>query len=345
MWILDSKLNLLCDMTPKYFFMQKNWIKKGDAEFQVSLSNPNIVHLKKDYFVIHDDFIGFILHRELSTENNVCKVKCKDLKEVLTRRIIIPPPGETHLKIKASAESVIKKLVNDSLVNPLDEKRSYSLIEIAQDKTRGKEYNYEGRYSSLYNDLVKIARYGDLGIVLDLNLSTKKIIFDVSPGMNHSAGQNENKPVIFSIGYGNVANQYLTESNLFSKNLAIVAGQGEGVQRAIEIIGDESGFSRKEVFIDARDLNSTEKLRQRGIEKLETDYREVNSFENQILLTGPFKYKEHWNIGDIVTVQNKAWQTTQNKRVEAIVKSITEEGESLEIILGQEPFSINEIQY
>jgi hypothetical protein len=44
-------------------------------------------------------------------------------------------------------------------------------------------------------------------------------------------------------------------------------------------------------------------------------------------------------------VQNKAWQTTQNKRVEAIVKSITEEGESLEIILGQEPFSINEIQY
>ncbi|GAI86482.1 unnamed protein product, partial [marine sediment metagenome] len=89
-----------------------------------------------------------------------------------------------------------------------------------------------------------------------------------------------------------------------SKNVAYVAGQGEGADRVVQKVakdgGTYTGMARREYFIDARDLDEVAKLTQRGNERLvEQGEEKVIKIEN--LSTGPFSYGEDFYLGDIVT--------------------------------------------
>ena len=61
-----------------------------------------------------------------------------------------------------------------------------------------------------------------------------------------------------------------------------------------------TGTARREFFIDARDLDATDKMLQRGNERLvELGETKVLKIEN--LAAGPFSYGEDFYLGDIVT--------------------------------------------
>lgn len=87
----------------------------------------------------------------------------------------------------------------------------------------------------------------------------------------------------------------------------------------------KTGFDRKELMVDARDLSSDgmttaqyqAALVQRGIEKL----REVGIVECLEATTLPFvnfAYKTDYDLGDIVTVNKKAWSIEIDKRITEI---------------------------
>ena len=66
-------------------------------------------------------------------------------------------------------------------------------------------------------------------------------------------------------------------------NYAIVAGQGEGVNREIITVGSNAtGLDRHVIFVDARDLESSNDLPARGESKL-NEHRRVLSFQSEIL--------------------------------------------------------------
>jgi Siphovirus ReqiPepy6 Gp37-like protein/F5/8 type C domain len=48
--------------------------------------------------------------------------------------------------------------------------------------------------------------------------------------------------------------RHYTESELNYKNIAYVAGQGEGIDRRVVELGTDTGMNRHEIFIDARDV-------------------------------------------------------------------------------------------
>lgn len=109
-------------------------------------------------------------------------------------------------------------------------------------------------------------------------------------------------------------------------NVATVAGEGEGSARkyaGIDITGTASGtftgFSRRELFVDARDLQSetedasgnkttmsnadyTKVLQTRGLEKLKENEVEtkLELSVNEAYLT----YGEDYNLGDVVSFAN-----------------------------------------
>lgn len=65
-------------------------------------------------------------------------------------------------------------------------------------------------------------------------------------------------PIIFSRSMDNFTNVTFTETQKNKANVVLAAGEGEGAQRKLETAGDTSlsGFSRKEAFVDCRDLQS-----------------------------------------------------------------------------------------
>ena len=168
---------------------------------------------------------------------------------------------------------------------------------------------------------------------IDSNLN--KWIFDVYMGKNLSVNQQINPPVIFSPEFDNIDSQDLTDSLIGYFNFAIVGGKGEGAAREIVTVGTEAtGLDRYVTFIDARDIEDSEDLQERGIAKL-SEYEKITSFNSKISQSGPFKYEKDWNLGDVVTVQNKSWGITMDVRVTQVEEIYEEEGFKLKATFGE----------
>ena len=96
-----------------------------------------------------------------------------------------------------------------------------------------------------------------------------------------------------------------------------------------------TGTARREFLIDARDLDATDKMLQRGNERLvELGVEEVMEFEN--LNTGPFEFETDFNIGDIVTVTYPGISTMNTRIIEVIEEISADNLISNKLIVGRQ---------
>lgn len=125
-------------------------------------------------------------------------------------------------------------------------------------------------------------------------------------------------------------------------NYAIVAGQGEGVNREILMMGSEaSGFDKSVIFVDARDEEGATDLPARGAAKLK-EHERITSIEAEILTSGPFEYQKDWDLGDIVTVQNKEWNVEVDTRITEVTEIYEASGFKLNVVFGDGPLTLGE---
>ena len=208
-------------------------------------------------------------------------------------------------------------------------------MEIAPDQARGMKTTYQTRLKQLDEELEKLSLVSGLGWDIILDIENKKWIFDVFEGRNLTAEQATNQPVIFSVNFDNIKAQQYIDSESGFKNIAYVGGQGEGVSRAITEVGeDTTGLERYETFVDARDLEDVAALPERGKQKLSAEMKEINTFDSEVLTKGPFEYEKDWDLGDIVTVQNKKWGLTIDTRITEVTEIYEKNGFRLEVTFG-----------
>jgi hypothetical protein len=94
--------------------------------------------------------------------------------------------------------------------------------------------------------LARISAISGLGWDITINFANKRYEFDVYTGLNLSANQNVNPPVIFSPEFDAVEMQRYQDSDLSYKTKALVGGQGEGIDRELVVVGEvlvEAGYS------------------------------------------------------------------------------------------------------
>ena len=108
-----------------------------------------------------------------------------------------------------------------------------------------------------------------------------------------------------------------------------------------------TGLSRRELFIDARDLQSdadpdkplTEEeyaalLAARGQQKL-AENQLVRSFAAEVRTYDPtYPYGEDFQLGDTITVADERLGITVDAVVHGVARSVSAEGESLTLTLG-----------
>ena len=113
--------------------------------------------------------------------------------------------------------------------------------------------------------------------------------------------QTEISPIILSEDFGTAKISRFTDT-LPEGSLAVVAGQGEAADRIQVMVGEstQTGLARRELFVDARDVETIDQLQKRGSEALAD--AEMTSIEVDYLASGSFKYPSDFCIGDIVTV-------------------------------------------
>lgn len=318
---------------------RRRWHKPGEFELHINVNKQHTDKLQKGNIVLLDNKVGIIRHREIKIDeqgkgSEELIIKGSSLSCIVGRRITIPPAGYAYDKVTANIETIMKGYVNRNCINPVDAKRKIPLLEIAPDQARGEQTTYQTRLKQLDEELEKLSLVSGLGWDVSLDIENKKWIFDVFEGRNLTAGQTVNPPVIFSVDFDNIKAQQYVDSESGYRNIAYVGGQGEGVDRAITEVGeDTAGLERYETFVDARDMEDTANLPERGKQKL-SEMQEIKTFGSEIMTDNPFRYGKDWGLGDVVTVQNKKWNVTLNARITEVIEIYEANGFRLQATFG-----------
>jgi hypothetical protein len=335
--IIDKSFNFLGEIDDyESLIFTRSWGGIGGFEIHINANKNYTGMLRKENIIfINEKKAGVILYREISTEDNErLIVKGQQLKTYLGRRITLPPTGRAQDYKNDYVENIMKHYVEANCVNPADTKRKIERLKIAPLKSRGIKTQYQTRFKNLAEELEKLSLISGLGWDVYLDLKNKEFVFDVFEGRNLTAAQSMLPPAIFSVDYDNISSQKLIESAVGYKNTGYVGGQGEGIDRTIQVVGEDAqGLERYEVFIDARDIEDSGDLSKRGLQKLE-ELKEVMTFDNEILTQSNLVYEEDYNLGDLVTAINNKWRVVLDSRITEVTEIYEVGGYRINAVFG-----------
>lgn len=329
--ILNTEFDFLGDIEDyiSFYFVRNFYQAK---EFQLIVPLKYIDILKQDNYIYLNKKKSLIIENiEVNEDKEILTVKGRDIKSIIDRRITVPPNGKAYDEISASAEEVIKYYIDINCISTIDVKRKIKSLVIADNKSRGINIKWQSRFKNLAEESESICKTGGIGWNISIDPKLKKMIFDVTEGINRTQGQSDNSRVIFSSDFNNIANTIHTSNSITYKNVGYVGGQGEGIDREVQEVkkNDLEGLERREIFIDARDISESDKLEDRGRAKL-SEYDYIVNTES-IIINNNFIYEKDWDLGDLVTIKN----TFGNNDLRITeVREIYEDVKSIEIVVG-----------
>lgn len=329
--IIDREFNFIgqVDAYESYLSTKKY---SGVGTFELHLPSTALYadDLVEERIIFTDENKAFVvLYRKRESETNKLEVKGLELKSFLSRMLVFPPVAQANYRINNNAETIMKEYVQATL-----DRKNITNIEVAPNKNRGDKMVYQSRYKNLADELEKISKASGLGWDITLDMDKKKFVFDVVEGRDITVNQDVLPPAIFSVDYDNVGRQGLERSRLDYANTAIVAGQGEGADRAIEIVGGTDGLDSIETFVDANDIEDAADLPSRGSQKLK-ESEEILVFDSEVLTDKNLIYEEDYKLGDISTIQNKDWDVSVNRRITEITEIYEASGFRLDVAFGE----------
>lgn len=293
-----------------------------------------------------------VINSSTSTEGQkIFKIKGRTLEMLLTTRII----WGTYSCSNKIASTAMYEIVDTQCINPTQTNRKIPFLECAEDELIGGSIYFQKTGKEVYDALQTISTDANLGFCILFRPIEKKLIFKVLQGVDRTQTTEEGITnfVIFSTDLEDILSSSYYINGQDEKTTAYVAGEGEGSERKYIVSGDNGspGYKRKEMYVDARDLQSEvqhedgtvttineddyrDMLNDRGKEKL-AEQVVVESFEAEIRATGEtqYKYGVDYYLGDTVYVQDED--------LGIMIKAIVSEGRegfsdvySLDVVFG-----------
>lgn len=292
----------------------RSYYEPGEFEIYTPATRDLLDILTEDCFITRegDNTVMIVERLEVTTDEEAgdfVTITGRSAAALLDRRIIF-----TQTTLSGRVDRAIYKIVAENAVNPTDSARKLPLS-MAMPDVLADKISAQHTGTNLLDAVEQIcAAYGmGFRVVTD----SKTIVaprVELFVGKDRSAGQAINSPVIFSPEFENLLQTSYAFDVSKYKNVAVVAGEGEGNARKRAIIGDASGLMRRELYVDARDMSTNAgeitaedyaaQLEARGLEKLaETQTEEA--FSGEVDTMNTFILDVDYTVGDIVTVENE----------------------------------------
>ena len=337
----------------------RSWSGLGRIDLRINRYMNGADKLQRGHIIFPHNHLNkayIIKHREIELDENGkatenWSIIALPLKSWMGQRITYPPAHTAYDNKQADAETVMHHYVMNNAINPAELERVLPSIIMGGNLLRGTDVSWQSRFKVLAEEIEGICELSGLGWNIIPDIQQKNYVFTALEGKNLSANQSVLPPVIFSPEFDSLGQLSYTESELDYKNYAIIAGQGEGVDRRVIMLGDSSGFERYELFVDARDVEEEKEgedgqeptprpvaeieadLINRGNQKLAEHEQEIY-LEGQPLSKSPFTYEKDYDLGDIVTLQNRDWGITLDARITKVKEIYEAGGRKLEHTFG-----------
>lgn len=250
-------------------------------------------------------------------------IKGRTLEMYLTTRII----WGTYSATNKAPSTIMYELVDQNCVNPKIPERKIPFLECSDDPRFGSPLSYQKTGGEVYDAVQGVASAASLGFSILFKPMEKKLVFTVTQGMDRSKmpeSPSDPMPIILSTDLEDILSSSYYSNDQDVKNVALVNGEGEGVDRKSLASGEvsSSGFSRRELYVDARDIRSEvfdgegnsssipedeykAMLDSRGAEKL-SECDSIETFDVEVRVTGgQYTYGIDYNKGDLVIAQDR----------------------------------------
>ena len=268
-------------------------------------------------------------------------VKGRTLEMLLTTRII----WGTYNASNKYTSSIMYEIVNQNCISPANPKRKIPYLECVEDKQLGGKMSIQKTGGDVYDALTTIASNKDLGFNVLFRPKEKKFIFEVVAGTDRTTEQSDVEPVEFSTDLEDILSSSYYTNSQDKKNVAFVQGEGDGASRVSQVSGNDEleGLARKELYVDARDLQSKSTgengitisltpdeykaaLVNRGDDKL-SEHDTTETFEAQIRVFGDVQYEfgKDYQKGDKVTVRDKQLNVVVSARITEVEEDFDDE--------------------
>ncbi|BDH62303.1 hypothetical protein MTP04_24330 [Lysinibacillus sp. PLM2] len=353
LYVFDKDFNRLGIIdTYEEIYLESNYKKHSELHLTVDGTKENADLLLSDDFRIitksTDITRGYIVETPQYFDEAATQIEviAYSLSYMLNWRII---RGQQYFK--GNIEDVIKAFVNANAINPNDTNRIIPNLVLGVNDginiTADEAYNNRQLDEALW----EICDKYEVSFEILMNHEAKKYVFSTYMGIDRTTEQSMNQPVIFAKAFDNVTKQSYVDDKSNYKSTAYVAGEGEGVERTVVKVNDSlSGFNRRELFVDARDLQSKYRqedgtevtipqteyhalLQERGQNRL-ADYQRIRTFESNIDLYSQFIFNEHYFLGDKVTTRNDDLGIVTHSRVVTAKETYTRDGYELALEFG-----------
>lgn len=335
----------------------------GSFEWKIPVEAAKVEQLAQGNLVLFKGdkrLVGYIEYFEEVTDESgreFYSVKGFPLKGITQQRYTIPKTNEAVNKVRGTADEqmvhYLEDYVGENALNSLDR---FPTVLIRPATGIGEVSTYESRNKQLSSELESISTASGIGWQAYIDFGMYKIVLETFQGIDRSRQQQGTPKVIFSKEFDNIKDSTYVRSNMEYKNVGYIAGEGEGEDRTIIVVGDTNarGWNRRVTFIDARDIQSNttgdeeeatdpeevlQQLRQRGDEKM-AEMKQIETFQVTPAETHNKKYREDYDLGDIVTCESKKLNVRIDERITATEHVIDNNGHSIKHTIGYDQPSL-----
>ena len=288
------------------------------------------------------------------------KVKGHTLEKLLENRVINGTYSVTNGTVSGAITALVYRLFVEP---PDDQKRKFPWLEVeVEDTVVPDALSMQQTGKSVYEYIMELTETYEFGFRIKFDPIDKKLTFKVLKGVDRSIDQDENDPVILSTDMEDIIDSTYTLNTSEWKNVAYVYGEDSGSARKTTISGDNdlSGFDRRELYVDARNVKSEirdddgttttigdtdyyKQLNEAGNEKLSENARE-ETFEASVRVFGntQFEYGTDYFVGDKITVADERLGVQTSTWI-VLAEETKDEEYSLDLTVGFKSPSIYKV--
>lgn len=302
--LIDSFISVI--WAPRYY-------QAGDFELYLDATERNIGLLQKGYFLTRTDSETVMIVENISLDTDAeagqfMTVSGRSLESILGRRIIWQ---QTNLS--GRVEEGVRRLISENAINPSIPSRKIKRLKFGPLQGFTDLFEMQVTGDNLLTCISEICKTYGMGfkIILDEDLN---FIFHMYRGQDRSYKQTTNPYIVFSPEFDNILKSGYKMNAQNFKNVALIAGEGEGLERRTQVVGEYSDLDRYELYVDARDISSNngelteaeynQSLMQKGMDSL-AENTTTESYEGEIETRVGYKYGRDYFLGDTVQVRNE----------------------------------------
>lgn len=316
------------------------------------------LHLPADYFNLING--GRYLYRNDRTELGVIRevnfargeksektAYCKGFfsEHLLDNGIIYPMFSKT-----GKPDALAHSIVDTYLISPSDKGRKIKAdIRLGKLEGLGTSTTLQNTGDEVGTKLYEFLKTQEMSQRLVFDYLDNRLTYEVWQGKDRTDSQTENSWAIFSDSFRNIKNAQYDRDESDCKNVAYVAGEGEGDARVVAEVDIRSSpdEERRELFVDARDLQKTtdnvaytdaqyrEMLCQRGLEKL-ADYAAIEKVDSGVDPAANLIYGVDFDLGDLCTYRYSDVSIECSKRITEIQEIFEGSRQTLNVIFGND---------